>query len=481
MRGFGVKSLNMLPKLPSAEWSPQAAAHLLARAGFGGTPAEVRRLYEMGMEGAVRELVEVSDSPDWLPAPADAAKRDMEEQREMRQNAMTMSEEDRRAAQKQIQELYHERTVALRQWWLERMRQSSHPLREKLTLFWHGHFATSIQKVRVPYLMYSQNELFRKWAFGPLPELTKCVSQDPAMMRYLDLTDSRKEAPNENYAREVMELFTLGEGHYSEDDIREAARAFTGYRMAFDGSVRLIPKQHDDGQKVFFGKTGPFTGSEIVDIIYQQLQSAKFLTAKLWTYFAGTPPTRALNDLLAKRLRESRHALKPWLIDVFSSREFYSTRVVRKQIKSPVQFIVQSCKQLEIPLPGPQFTQSALRQLGQELFLPPNVKGWDGQYAWITSSTLVNRYNLSGILTGANPQRGYPAPELTHLFPSDKRADPERILADLQFRFYGNQISEKTAQPFREYLTKIDLSHPSNTETAALFHLMMSIPEYQLT
>lgn len=471
----------MLPKLPPTDWTPQAAAHLLSRAGFGGTPEEIRKLYEMGMNGAVAYLVRTPEPDNWMPPPADAAKPDMEEQIEMRQNAMAMSEEDRRAAQKQIQQLYRERATALRQWWLERMRESPTPLREKLTLFWHGHFATSIQKVRVPYFMYAQNQLFRRLAFGPLPELTKGISRDPAMMRYLDLADSKKDAPNENYAREVMELFTLGEGHYSEDDIREAARAFTGYRLTRDGNVRLTPRQHDDGAKTFFGRKGNFNGDDVVDIIFQQLQSAKFLSAKLWTFFAGNPPNAVLNDQLAKTLRENRYQLEPWFIDVFSSREFYSANVMRKQIKSPVQFIVQSCKQLETPLPPPRLMHEAMKQLGQELFLPPNVKGWDGQFAWITSSTLVSRYNLSGVLTGANPVKGMPKPELAHLFPKEKRGDSERILADLQFRFYGNQISPKTAQPFREYLAKIDLENPSNEQTAELFHLMMSIPEYQLT
>ena len=245
----------MLKPLSQDRWNYQAAAHLLNRAGFGGTPAEIQKLVQLGPEKAVAHFVDYETIPDdtgkpsWAEPEPDRASRFMAAQRS--------SEEERRKLLRERQQQDRQRTVELRHWWLKRMATGPRPLQEKLVLFWHGHFATSIEKVREPYLMWMQNDIFRRMAMGNWLDLLVEVGKDPAMLVWLDQAQSRKEHPNENFAREVMELFALGEGHYTEKDISEGARALTGwsYDRAHQRFVER-PFAHDRGDKTIFGKTG---------------------------------------------------------------------------------------------------------------------------------------------------------------------------------------------------------------------------------
>src|SRR5258708_3947300 len=259
----------MLSPLPASKWNFTTAAHLLNRAGCGGSPAEIEALEKMGLENAVDHLVDYEKLPDatsdpaWAKPDPDRIKK-LQEGRELKRKMKGASETERAALEQKGREMFREyqrdqrmHMVELRRWWLQRMAAGPRPLQEKLTLFWHGHFATSIQKVKDPYLMWLQNETFRKLASGSWKEMLMAVTKDPAMLVWLDQTQSRKEHPNENYAREVMELFTLGEGHYTEKDITEAARAFTGLtynRLQQVSTYR--PFIHDAGTKTVLGKTG---------------------------------------------------------------------------------------------------------------------------------------------------------------------------------------------------------------------------------
>ena len=234
-------------------------------------------------------------------------------------------------------------TFDLQKWWLCRMAETRRPLQEKLTLFWHGHFATSIFKVDSAYYMWLQNETLRRNASGNFHTMIMEISKDPAMIKWLDNDSNNKEHPNENYAREVMELFTLGEGHYTENDIKEVARAFTGWH--YDRSAmqyRFDPEKHDDGQKEVLGKKGNLDGGDVIDIIFQQPACAQFLARKLWSYFGYEEPEQELVDGLAEVFREGKYELKPLLHRMFSCNAFYSERAVRTQIKSPVQLAVGS-------------------------------------------------------------------------------------------------------------------------------------------
>src|SRR5438477_8908523 len=308
----------MLSPLPAAKWNFATAAHLLNRAGFGGSPAEIEKLQAMGAEKAVSHLVDYEEVPDNTPDPfwakpdPDRIKK-VQEARELRKKIQQAAPSERTALEQKARELLRENQrdqrlhiLELRAWWLQRMAKGPRPLEEKLTLFWHGHFATSAQKVKDAYLMWLQNDTFRKHASGSWKQMLMAVTKDPAMLVWLDQTQSRKEHPNENYAREVMELFTLGEGHYTEKDIAEAARAFTG--LVYDRPLQestFRPFIHDQGVKTFLGRTGALTWMDVINQIIAQPQSARFITAKLWSFFASENPSPELVATLAENFRRA--------------------------------------------------------------------------------------------------------------------------------------------------------------------------------
>jgi uncharacterized protein (DUF1800 family) len=253
----------MLKPLNVSKWNFTTAAHLLNRAGFGGTPTEIEKLAEMGQPQAVASLVDYEKISDPTADPT-WAKPDPE--RQQRQLAIrNASEEEKKKLQQQEQQRQREQMMELRGWWLGRMARGPRPLQEKLTLFWHGHFATSVEKVRDPYFIWRQNELFRRLAMGNWLELLVEAGKDPAMLVWLDQAQSRKDHPNENFAREVMELFALGEGHYTEKDITEAARALTGWGLDRAAEKYVYrPGAHDEGVKTFLGRTGNLNGENVM-------------------------------------------------------------------------------------------------------------------------------------------------------------------------------------------------------------------------
>ncbi len=487
----------MLAPLQPKEWDLAKAAHLLNRAGFGGTPDEIKAFQGLGFEKAVEQILNGPDDSAQFPKPEWAAPRNV---LEMRREARMLPEEERQMNLREAQKNEREHVLSLVHWWLGRMRKTPNPLREKMTLFWHGHFATSIQKVKQVYLMWQQNETLRANALGNFGTLLKAVSRDPAMIFYLDTQQSRLGKPNENFAREVMELFTLGIGNYTEEDIREAARAFTCYKIdQRDQSFRLAPRQQDDGEKKFFGQTGNFSGDDILDLILKKPACAKFIGNKLWEFFAYEDPSPALLELFGKSFRERKYEIKPLMREMFRSAEFYSSKAIRTQIKSPVQWLVGTAKILDTEIPPPLPTSNALRQLGQTPFAPPNVKGWDGGKAWITTSTLLLRYNLSNYAVGTgsldmqrrvsggnHPNRrtltvqNRTPLEFGKIVPQAVRDDPKRLIAYLSFRLYQTYVSPHDAEPFLKFLEerKGEMNDDSIRE---LLHLMMSTPQYQLT
>lgn len=489
----------MLSPLPDSKWNFRTAAHLLNRAGFGGTPAEIDRLAALGPEKAVDHLVEYEQIPDATPNP-EWAKPDptrLERFQAMRK----ASPEQRRELQREEQRKQRERVLELRNWWLERMVKGPRPLQEKLTLFWHGHFATSVQKVREAYFMWRQNETFRQHANGKWIEMLVAVSQDPAMLIWLDQAQSRKEHPNENFAREVMELFALGEGHYTEKDVAEAARALTGWSLdRVNQAFVSRPRIHDDGEKTVLGRTGDLAGEDVLKQIVTQPQAARFITAKIWSFFASESPPDSLVDALAEAFRKSDQHFKPLLKAMFRSEEFYADSVIRNQVKSPVQWLVGSVRMLERGLPPPLISNNALRLLGQDLFAPPNVKGWDGGLSWITTNNLLNRYNLAALLVlGENPMTSGPnrpngntrrpqfrnfrrpvAPvAVSRILTEEERRDKNALLLALEKRFLQAPLSEKHRQTLREYLdARGDLDDQDILHT---IRLLMSTPEFQLS
>jgi len=491
----------MLKALPGNKWNFTTAAHLLNRAGFGGPPAEIEKLLSLGPEAAVAHFVEYDKIPDTTPDPEwakpdpDRAKKFME--------ARQLGEEERRRRLREIQRADRQHMLELRGWWLERMANGPRPLQEKMVLFWHGHFATSVEKVREAYLMWRQNELFRRLATGNWSDMLIESAQDPAMLVWLDQAQSRKEHPNENFAREVLELFALGEGHYTEKDITEGARALTGWSYnRLEQKFINRPFLHDTGEKVIFGKRGNFDGEDFLEMIVAQPQAARFITTKLWNFFAGEMPSEEIVTALADVFRKSNNTFKPVLRAMFLSEAFYGPSIVRSQVKSPVQWLVGSVRMLERELPPPIVCFSLTRNLGQDLFAPPNVKGWDGGLSWITTNNLLARYNeaatlaqgdmspVSGLLLANNPGinmaverrlRNIPvhSVDVSRLFTQEERTNKELLIPALEKRLLQDKLKPKQEKVLRDFLdSKSELN--INTILDAI-RLVMSTPEYQLT
>jgi uncharacterized protein (DUF1800 family) len=493
----------MLKPISKERWNFTTAAHLLNRAGFGGTPAEIDHLVSLGPDKAVSYLIDyekIADhptNPEWAKPDPTRLDRFMEARRADPQKRQELLREE--------QKTQRQRIVELKYWWLNRMAKGPRPLQEKMTLFWHGHFATSAEKVRDAYLMWKQNDLFRQQATGNWSRMLVAVAKDPAMLIWLDQAQSRKEHPNENFAREVMELFALGEGHYTEKDITEAARALTGWtydRVNQQFEERL--RWHDDGVKTVLGRTGDLKGEDVLEQIVAQPQAARFITAKLWNFFAGESPSNELTSALADVFRKSGKNFKPLLATMFHSDEFYSDSIIRNQVKSPVQWLVGTVRMLERELPPPFVCFGLTRNLGQDLFQPPNVKGWDGGLSWITTNNLLARYNEAAVLVqgdlsmakGVNLNLGNGGSagkammerlqyiklrpvEVSRILSEEERKDKEKLVAALEKRLLQAKLRDKQQQTLREYLD----SHATLDDTVILntIRLMMSTPEYQLT
>lgn len=517
----------LLP-FPAARWDRACALHLLNRAGFGGAPVSVDALAALGLPAAVARMVNGPAQPVVATAPAWARPQDRTVIREQVHNAALLAAVDSnnpaalaamlsgenmgmrgkeakdleknaspdvRQAIKQVRQEQRrnqrENLMDLVAWWLGRMASAADPLGEKLTLFWHGHFATSAQKVQDPFLMWQQNDLFRRYARGPFGELTKAVSRDGAMIFWLDLQQSRAQHANENFARELMELFTLGEGHYTETDVTEAARAFTGYRMdPRTEEFRFVPRDHDATPKRLLGRQGAFQGDDVVDLLLEQPACSRFLGRKLWAFFVNDDPAPEIVEAVAAELRAARYELKPVLTKIFTSREFYSEKARGTQIKSPVQWLIQTARTLEMDLPGqPQVLVNALRQMGQVPFQPPSVKGWDGGKAWISTATLLARYNLAGALlhgrSGGPPPAPSAAPDptrldLAKLAPSDLRESHQALVETLGKRLFATPVAARQQETFANYLKAQPGGRVTDETVLGLMHLMMSTPQFQI-
>jgi uncharacterized protein (DUF1800 family) len=279
--------------------------------------------------------------------------------------------------------------------WMEEMINSEAQLREKLSLFWHGHFAA-----RVINILFQQELLdtIRTNAFGKFGDLLREVSKSPTMLQFLNNQQNRKQKPNENFAREVMELFTMGRGNYSEQDVKEAARAFTGWGFNLQGEFVFRANQHDDGSKTFLGKTGNFDGDDIIDILLQQKQTAIFITKKIYRFFVNEKPDDQKINWLANRFYESGYDIKKLLEDIFTSDWFYEEKNIGNRIKSPIELLVGIRRLLPMELANAQSQLLFQRALGQILFYPPNVAGWPGGKTWIDSSTLMLRLRIPQIM-----------------------------------------------------------------------------------
>ncbi|RKN74230.1 DUF1800 domain-containing protein [Paenibacillus ginsengarvi] len=347
-------------------WTELDAVHLLNRTTFRVSPQDVEAALSLGKEETVNRLV------DGMPLSGE--KKPVAPLEELSADGKPLTPDN----------ITDEQT-----YWLYRMAVSDEPLIEKMTLFWHDHFATSYRKVRDVRLMRRQNELFRRLALGSFHELVLEVGREPAMMIWLDANSNKKGKPNENYAREVMELFTLGIGNYTEQDVKEAARAFTGWGYDRNsGKTAFAPKQHDTGVKQVLGEKGNFDESSVVDVLFRQKALAPFMARKLLNEFGTPNPPETWVAQVAADFAE-KETVREVLRALLLSDEFYKPEYRQTIVKSPAEYVAGILRAFEIP-PSKSFIAS-MRKMGQELYLPPDVAGWDGGAEWLIASSLLTR------------------------------------------------------------------------------------------
>ncbi|VVE37640.1 hypothetical protein PCE31106_03962 [Pandoraea cepalis] len=359
------------------------ARYLLTRTGYSPDARELAPFVGRTRAQAVDLLLSrarrmaVTPPPAWVEDPplygAPVKSMTAEQRRELNQRRNRMA-------------------ASLAAWWAQEMATTPSPLTERMTMFWHNHFVSSDDKVREPVMLYRQNVLLRANALGNFGTLLHAVSKDPAMLVYLDGAGSRKGRPNENFAREVMELFTLGEGHYTEQDVREAARAYTGWGI--DRATMTYvwrPKLHDAGTKTVLNQTGDFDGDQMLDILLARPETATFITGKLWREFVSPTPDPVQVARIANRFRASGYDIRVTLRALLLTPAFWDARTRGTLVKSPAEFVTDTVREFDIGYDDPLLLARQMRVLGQDLFRPPNVKGWPGGDAWIDSTTLLAR------------------------------------------------------------------------------------------
>ncbi len=421
-------------------WSRREATHLLWRTGFGATTDDIQQAADEGLDRTLDRLL--TPQPETEPY----ARADML----LKQSAIDSGN-----------------IADLKAWWLHRMLNSANPLIEKLTLLWHNHFATSNAKVNSVPLMAAQNDLLRRESFGNFRPLLAEMAKNGAMLMWLDSNSNRKRHPNENFARELLELFSLGVGNYSEKDIQEAARAFTGWHVR-DGEFWFNEIQHDRSPKTVFGRTGSFDGGDVVKLCLEHAACPRFLAFKLLRQFVEPNPPVEHIAALANRIRQHDFAWRPVLRELFSSRLFFAAESKLSLIKSPVELLLGAMRALQAK---PNFGAVArlLAELGQDVFEPPTVKGWDGGRLWISSTTLIQRANFATALLKSN--------QLGSL--SFGRLQVENDVEWFVGLLLARDLEPETFAELRQFTN----SQPGDAELRmrSLVQMIMQMPEFQLT
>lgn len=485
------------------EFDERKAQHLLQRAGFGGTEQQFKTLAEMGLEKAVDYIVEFQDLPNNSPVELDAFDKDImrprsqsEQQtfRKVRESGDETQLEMLRQDRQRRQRADRQQIAQMEQWWFKRIVESSRPLEEKMTLFWHGHFATGYRAIEDSFHMFQQNNFFRENALGNFKQdLVRGIIHDPAMIKYLNNDQNKKGSPNENLARELMELFTLGEGEgYTEDDIKEGARTLTGFNFE-DDTFAFRARQHDTGTKSIFGRRGTYDGDDFVDLIFTRRSVSTYIIEKLYRYFVNDLPHGQTKDTtlytkqLANLFKSRDWELKPIIKTMFLSEHFYAEENMNAIIKSPIQLIVQALRSLNPPSRDKvvQTLVVASDLMGQRLFAPPSVKGWDGGRSWINTSTMFMRQNtMLYLLTGQKPDGyGWEAdnkPFNSMSLVASVKDDPKKVSKHLMQIILGR----KDPHPDRlssllDYL-KTQHNQINNETVVGLLTLITAMPEYQL-
>ena len=533
-------------------WSRDDAAHLLRRAGFGGTPAQIDAIQAMGRDAAVDYLLTgqapggtqpvfaKTDLPAFVPSPpmdADAIKAQEQLQAARKaaklaaqtpqtqpaqvattQTAAPATTQPELALKKQLQKVNRQNDRGdlqrLRAWWVDRMIRTDSPLEEKMTLFWHGLFTSGEKEVKTAAFMEQEIDLFHREALGNYKKLTDDAVHSPAMLKYLNNDKNVAGNPNENLARELMELFTMGEGQgYTEADIKQVARALTGLApagkkraaTANDAAVTLRDRSHDSGTKTIFGKSGNFGPDDVVNLIFSRPEPARHLARKLWEFYAYPDPSDADLTPVVTALEQGNYELKPALRALFTSPAFYGEKAKFALIKSPAELMVEEVRELGTAPNQEQdtFIQLQLKGMDQELLQPPNVRGWVGGDNWITAATLFTRYNAcSAVVNGAfkrggkarktkvmidaalDSTAGDGAVTPSKLFPSlGNTPVPEKVVDAAIDRFLQRPLATDKRDALLDVIGHEPLrmgDAASDTRVRQMICLLLSTPEYQV-
>jgi uncharacterized protein (DUF1800 family) len=440
-------------------------AHLLRRAGFGATSKDVDAYAALGFEGAVDRLINYEAVDDRALEAAIA---------QIRASNPTAAQPDKPEIGNPGLE------VAV---WLTRMLMTNRPLQEKMALFWHGHFTSSIFDVKRADLMRQQNDLYRDNALTPnLKEFTRAVAHDPAMLIYLDNNTNRKGKPNENWARELFELFTLGIGNYTETDVKEAARAFTGWTVNRQGEFAFNPRQHDDDPKTVLGVTGNLNGDDIINIIFTQPVHGKFMARKLFRFFVHDTPDEAAVNRFADIYVKSGFNVKELVRQLLLSPEFRSDQAYFAMIKSPAEYTIGALRALSARFPDIRAwlgINSAMKVMGQQIFAPPDVSGWAGNKSWINSTTYYSRANLAAQLVSLESEATIDPAEIAS---SAGVATPNAAVGYFLELLLQSDVPASYKATLLNFMGATTPNNPRqwNGKLRGLVRLIMSSPTYQL-
>ena len=457
-----------LAPLDPAAFDGGAAGHLMRRAGFGATPEEADAMVELGLHGCVDRLMdfpdataaEVGDVPELDPD--GAIIHNLAERREALRSLPGEAQRD--ALRAEMRRASRSVVADAAAWWVGRMAAGPHPLHERLVLFWHGHFTTGARDLQMnAHLVWPQHETLRAHAGGNFGAMVRALARDPAMAFYLNGVQNRRGSPNENFARELMELFTLGVGNYTERDVKEAARAFTGWGT--DGETHVFrPRQHDPGPKTVLGQTGPLGGDEVITVLLRHPATAAFLAGKLLRHFVTPDPDPAVAAALADLLRDHDYDLRPAYDALFRSRYFYDPAHRLALVKSPLHLVAGLARQAGVPLPPPGRLIGHLRKMGQIPFNPPTVAGWPEGVGWVNTATLLARQNAAVDLLN---QSGRPI--------LDGEPDAEHFADKWLRRLIPVRLTDDR---YRTVVAACDpLAEPS---ARAALQLIVTLPEYQV-
>lgn len=450
--------------------------HLYLRAGFGIGISELKERRETPILEVVDELFKASEQINYLDGNL---------------SKFSNSKHLSRLQKATLRRRNIAENMNLNAIWVEQMASSKNPLLERMTLFWHGHFACSTRKN--PHLSQNQNNTIRKYALGNFKDLVLAIAKDPGMIRYLNNQQNKKGKPNENFARELLELFTIGQGNYTEKDIKEAARAFTGWQSDFKLEFFFNKRQHDFKEKEFFGETGNFDGEDIINLILKKKQTARFIATKVYQYFVNATLNQTHIEELTDIFYASNYNINTLMRTIFGSDWFYDAKNIGTKIKSPIDLLAGVMKTLNIKFKKKKSIFFIEKLLGQMLFNPPNVAGWAGGKAWIDNATLILRLNLVNHLFQATDLEITEKPEFEAL---RNQATTKRLAVDFNIKSIVNQLKTKNDEFIFEYLkdgliqtdlklTQADLveftiQDNSTNYIQSLMMRLMTLPEYQM-